>query len=80
MKVASEVYDIYTVGSDTLSVVLQPAYDGDFLRHFSVALFFHEPWIEKISILRRGDEVNAIGKIDAITELRLKLENCELKD
>jgi hypothetical protein len=80
MKVDGAVHDIYTVGSDTVSLVLEPAYDGDISRQFLVYLFFHEPWIEKIVILRRGDKVSVIGKIDTISAIRLKLENGELKD
>ena len=82
MKVDGAVYDTYTVGYNTVSLVLvlEPAYDGDISRHCHVSMFFHEPWIEKISVLRRGDKVSVIGKIDTITDIRLKLENCEFKD
>lgn len=39
---------------------------------------FSEPWVERIAILRRGDEVRLIGKIAEVNALNLELDDCEL--
>jgi hypothetical protein len=76
MKVDGTVRDIYTLGSDTVTVVLVLDPDSDhgvdISRRAPAALFFREPWIEKILILKRGDEVSGIGKIDTINSMRVR--------
>jgi hypothetical protein len=43
-------------------------------------LYFGTEWIDHLAILRRGDEVHAIGKITKVDSLVVVLEDCELVD
>jgi hypothetical protein len=80
MKVEGAINDITTIGANIMCIVLEPKYEGDISRDFLVFLYFDETWIENISILRRGNKVTVICKIDMIDSVKLKLEDCELKD
>jgi hypothetical protein len=46
----------------------------------SVFMYFHEPWIDRLTILRRGDDLMVIGQIKSIDLLSVHLDNCELRD
>lgn len=70
MPVDGAVNDIYTLGPDTVIVVVFLTYDGD-SQHLLVSLSFHGSWIEKILILKRGDKISVIGQIDTIDSTRL---------
>jgi hypothetical protein len=80
MIVEGAINDIVKIGSDTVYIYLEPTYEGDISRHFLTNLSFHGPWIEKTVILKRGDKISVIGKIDKISSVSIQLENCELKD
>ena len=43
-----------------------------------VAMLFDAEWLERIAVLRRGDEVTVLGQIDRMDVLSLWLHHCEL--
>jgi hypothetical protein len=72
MRVAGPVSDI-----DNAGIV--------FIRHENtnkaILLEFNEAkWVERISVLRLGDEVAVLGQLQYISGIGIRLENCELLD
>ena len=43
-----------------------------------IGLDFHEPWIERVTGLTRGDAITARGKLAAATGFTLLLDHCEI--
>ena len=41
-------------------------------------MMFKEPWIDRLTIAKRGDKLTVIGKIERIDGVSVQLENCEL--
>ena len=44
-----------------------------------VIMYFNVTWIDRLSILSKGDKITVLGKIDKINVISVYLENCELK-
>jgi tRNA_anti-like len=80
IKVEGPVNDIMSITANTMFIVLVPDNGWDLSRHFLIYFTFHGQWLKNVELLRRGDNVSVIGKIDTIDSVRLKLEDCELKD
>jgi hypothetical protein len=44
----------------------------------SIIMHFGGAWTERLSVLRLGNKINVIGRIDLVQELRIFLDDCEL--
>jgi hypothetical protein len=46
-----------------------------------VFMFFQtEEWVSRLAILRRGDRLTVVGKIENVISIRVELESCELEE
>jgi hypothetical protein len=50
------------------------------LEYFVIFMYFREPHIDRLKILRRGDKLTVIGQIQRVESIELHLDNCELVD
>lgn len=48
------------------------------MRSPTVFLIFDEKWIDRLSILKRGDRLTIIGKLDRIDAATIQLNHCEI--
>jgi hypothetical protein len=46
----------------------------------TIYMYFSKQWASQLSILKRGDNIKAIGRIKEIESSDISLENCELQD
>lgn len=54
--------------------------DREWFDYITVYMNFDELWIDRLAILRRGDQLTVIGEIKAVVPLVLTLHHCELVD
>lgn len=57
-----------------------PKGETDWFRYVLIFMRFDPPWVDRLSILRRGDQLTVIGQIKTVEPLVLNLDHCELVD
>ena len=48
-------------------------------RPFVVMYFRGKHWLERLSVLRPGELITAVGQIEVVDKLSVRLDNCELE-
>ena len=48
------------------------------LFYAQLTMYFRNDWIQRVLILKVGDQLTVIGQIDRVDRISLQLENCEL--
>jgi hypothetical protein len=43
-----------------------------------IYMYFRGTWIDRVAILKRGDEIAVIGEIEEVNAVHIKLQNCEI--
>ena len=76
MTISGSIGNIREVGDSRVSVSLEHTVFTDPL----IMMFFDKQWLDRLSVLRTGNHINAIGIINDIDGSSLLLENCELVD
>jgi hypothetical protein len=73
MQLSGEVANVgeFRHGSSTVTFINEPLDPNVFMR-------FNETWIPRLSILRRTNYINVIGKINSIDKFSVILDECEL--
>jgi hypothetical protein len=54
--------------------------EKDWSYYITVYMRFDQPWLDRLAILRRGDQVTVVGQIKRVDPLVLNLDHCELVD
>ena len=72
MRVSGQINNILPPASYGQMILFREGYLVD------VAMIFDNTWKERISILRKGQAITVIGKIEEINVMDLRMGNCEL--
>jgi hypothetical protein len=76
LKVSAPIKNV----SNLTSQMVVMAELGDAAEFHDFQMFFEPKWSPRLSLLRRGQTISAIGKIYTITGMDIVLRNCELTD
>ena len=76
MKIRGPISNVMTPTGDIVAVHLK----RDAFNEIAVALKFSKPWHERLALLRQGNIITAVGKIDYTEAGFVMLEDCELVD
>jgi hypothetical protein len=75
MKASGRLRDVHPNGAILVTFI----HEGQ-VALSDIRMFFEERWLDRLSILRRGDELTVIGQITKVDGMGVRLENCELVD
>lgn len=76
MEISGVVREVTPIDSQTEIAMLTFKQPSDL-----TTLFFRtKKWVDRVSGLRRGDSISAVGQIDKVVSSHIELEHCELVD
>jgi len=78
MKLSGRLNDVRLHRDSFASVSLRRSAVEEDVRACNVTMFFYQPWFDRLAILKRGEELTVIGRIDKVDALSLILEECEI--
>lgn len=84
MKVSGSLGDVNSY-DESLATVAFASRDVAFgeqtwFDYTGLFMYFHDRWVDRVAILKRGDKLTVIGQIKEVERIALLLDNCELVD
>ena len=81
MSVSGLVEEVLPTGKTSAMLTFQRRPDESIYLHerATIYMYFREPWIDSVAMLRPGNEVTVNGQLDQVNKLAIHLKNCEIE-
>lgn len=81
MRVSGRVEEVLPTGPTSAQLTFQRRPDESMYLHERATIYMRlrESWIDRVAMLRRGDEVTVYGQLDQVDKLAIHLMSCEIE-